>query len=155
MNYIIASIDPPFTVFGAPYSTGCPAQAISVDSSGALRSVVANLTYDNGSGVHGLAVSRDNRFVYSADDMGSSVWTHLYDPATNKAAVLQRSNVTGNPRHVVVSPQGHFVYVVLEETNQLAVFDRDETSGLIGAVKKTFALIPSGMTHFGVEIGTT
>lgn len=144
VNYIVASTAEPFTVFGAPYSTGCPGQVIKVGSSGILESVEANITYSSDSGTHGLALSSDNRFIYSGDDMGSSIWTHTYDEVSNKATKLQRLNVTGNPRHLAVSPQGSFIYVILEEINQLAVFNRDETTGLITRRNKTLSLLPSG-----------
>lgn len=72
-NYMIASTASPYVVFGAVYSTGCPAQMISVDSTGTLTAVVANATFDSGAGVHGLAISSDNKFLYSADDMGNAI----------------------------------------------------------------------------------
>jgi carboxy-cis,cis-muconate cyclase len=144
VNFIVASTAKPFTVFGAPYSTACSGQVIKVGSSGTLKSVEANITYGSDSGIHGLALSSDNRFIYSGDDMGGSIWTHSYDEATNSVSKLQQLNMSGNPRHLAVSPQGSFVYVILEQNNQLAVFNRDETTGLISGRNKTFSLLPSG-----------
>jgi carboxy-cis,cis-muconate cyclase len=146
VNYIVASNAEPFTVFGAPYSTGCPGQVIKVGSSGTLESAEANITYSSDSGIHGLALSSDNRFIYSGDDMGTSIWTHSYDEETTSVSKLQRLNVTGNPRHLAVSPQGSFIYVILEQNNQLAVFNRDETTGYLSGRNKTFSLLPSGKT---------
>ncbi|KAJ5591698.1 uncharacterized protein N7459_002067 [Penicillium hispanicum] len=107
-NFIISADTAPFTVF-----------------------VKANITYGSDSGVHGLALGPDNRFIYSGDDTGSSVWTHSYDEATKKVTNLQRLNVTSNPGHLVVSPQGSLVYVILEQDNDLAVFNRDKSTGLL------------------------
>ncbi|CAI7615755.1 unnamed protein product [Penicillium manginii] len=147
VNFIVASTAKPFTVFGAPYSTACSGQVIKVGSSGTLKSVEANITYGSDSGIHGLALSSDNRFIYSGDDMGGSIWTHSYDEATNSVSKLQQLNMSGNPRHLAVSPQGSFVYVILEQNNQLAVFNRDETTGLISGRNKTFSLLPSGYSN--------
>ncbi|KAJ5777258.1 hypothetical protein N7520_000504 [Penicillium odoratum] len=146
-NYIVSSTAKPYTVFGAPYSEGCPGQVIAVDASGTLESVKANITYSSDSGVHGLALSSDNRFIYSGDDMGSAVWTHSYDESTNTVSKLQRLNVTRNPRHLVVSPQGSFVYVILEENNQLAVFNRDKFTGILSGRNKTYSLLPSSYSN--------
>ncbi|CAI7628937.1 unnamed protein product [Penicillium pancosmium] len=147
VDYIVASNAEPFTVFGAPYSTGCPGQVIKVGSSGTLESVETNITYSSDSGIHGLALSSDSRYIYSGDDMGSSIWAHSYDEATTSVTTLQRLNVTGNPRHLAVSPQGTFIYVVLEQNNQLAVFNRDKRKGLISGRNKTFSLLPSGYSN--------
>ncbi|KAJ5128611.1 hypothetical protein N7526_006777 [Penicillium atrosanguineum] len=147
VNYIVSADTAPFTVFGAPYSAGCPGQVISVGSSGTLESVEANISYSSDSGVHGLALSADSRFIYSGDDMGGSIWTHSYNEATNTVTKLQRLNVSGNPRHLVVSPQASFVYVILEENNQLAVFNRDSTSGLLTGRNKTLSLLPTAYSN--------
>ena len=143
-NYVVSSTTKPFTVFGAPYSSGCPGQAITVTSSGTLKSIVANISYSTTSGVHGLALSSDNRFIYSGDDMGGAVWAHSYDATSNKVSKVQQLNVTGNPRHLVVSPQGSYVYVMLETGNKVAVFTRDSRTGRIAATNTTFSTIPPG-----------
>ncbi|KAL4947991.1 hypothetical protein BDW69DRAFT_102971 [Aspergillus filifer] len=144
--YIVSSTEPPFTAFGAPYSKGCPGQVITADATGTLRSVVANISYSSISGVHGLALSSDNRFIYSADDMGSAVWVHSYDAISNKVSMVQQLNVTGNPRHLTVHPHGSYVYVVLETSNEVAVFNRDLISGRLSATNTTFSLLPSGFS---------
>ena len=110
------------------------------------------MTYGSDSGVHGLALSADNQFIYSGDDMGGSVWTHHYDESTNTVTKLQRLNMTGNPRHLVVSPQGSFVYVILEQNNQLAVFNRNAMTGMITGRNKTISLLPSCMGPMLFEI---
>lgn len=72
------------TIFGVAYDSGCSGVAINVDAStGGLVEQIANLTYDASAGVHGLALAPDGEHVYSADDMGSRVWAHAYDGATN------------------------------------------------------------------------
>lgn len=58
----------PYSIFGVSYDAGCSGVAISVDSTGALVSQIANVTYDTSAGVHGLAISPDSRYIYSADD---------------------------------------------------------------------------------------
>ncbi|KAF1929970.1 3-carboxy-cis,cis-mucoante lactonizing enzyme [Didymella exigua CBS 183.55] len=148
-NYLTAASTSPYTVFAAAYSTGCPAQAIAVDDSGALQSSVADLTYSNSSGVHGLDLSSDNGFVYSADDMGNAVWVHSYDSTSQTAEEIQylAAPSGANPRHLAAHPDGQWVYVVYEEANSLAVYKRDNATGLLTDMNTTYSLLPSGYTN--------
>lgn len=104
---------------------------------------MASIPYSSIAGVHGLAFSADNKFIYSADDMGSAVWVHSYDAVSNKVSTIQQLNVTGQPRHVTVHPKGSYVYVVLEISNEVAVFNRDSVSGRLSG-NTTYSLLPSG-----------
>lgn len=140
----------PGTIFGVSYDAGCSGVAISVDSSGALVSQIANLTYDTSAGIHGLAISPDSQFVYSADDMGSRVWAHSYDGDTT----LNYSSVTGiqelagsGARHLVVHPNGNWLYVVYESANEIAVYSRDATTGELTNTNETYSLLPDGFTN--------
>lgn len=143
-NFIVASAAEPFTVFGAPYNSGCSSLAISVDS-GALNTSFASLEYDSAAGVHGLALSPVNDFIYSADDMGNAIWVHSYDNSSGVVEEKQKvSAPTGaNPRHLVVHPNGHFVFVLYEELSEIAVYSRDVASGQLTDTNTTYSLIPS------------
>jgi carboxy-cis,cis-muconate cyclase len=145
-NFIIGSTASPYTVFGVPYSGGCSGLAISVSDSGALQTTVANLTYSSAGGVHGLALSSDNKFVYSADDMGNAVWSHSFDSTTGVATELQylAAPTGANPRHLATHPNGKWVYVIFEELNELAVYSRDDSTGLLEFTNTTYSLLPSG-----------
>ncbi|OAG09778.1 3-carboxy-cis,cis-mucoante lactonizing enzyme [Paraphaeosphaeria sporulosa] len=150
-NFIAAARTPPYTVFGAPYSTGCAAHAVSVDSTGTLQSILANITYNGTSGVHGLAISPGADFVYSADDMGNAVWTHSFsdDNVTSTAQTLQYLPAPSgsDPRHLAVHPAGSWAYVVYEAANEVAVYARDEATGLLRDTNATYALLPEGFTN--------
>ncbi|KJK61777.1 Lactonase 7-bladed beta-propeller [Aspergillus parasiticus SU-1] len=149
LNYIASSSSSPYTVFGAPYSTGCSGQAITVDQSGALKSIVGNITYGNSSGVHGLAVNTDGSFIYSADDMGNAVWVHSFDKTTGAVEEVQylAAPSSANPRHLAMHPKGNYVYVIFEEANKLAVYSRDASTGKLTYTNTTYPLIPSGYTN--------
>ncbi|KAH8898446.1 3-carboxy-cis,cis-mucoante lactonizing enzyme [Thozetella sp. PMI_491] len=148
-NFIVSTTSDPYTVFGAPYSGGCASLAISVGESGMLEAAFANVTYDSAAGVHGLALSANNDFVYSADDMGNAVWAHSYDSATGTVEEIQyiAAPTGANPRHLIVHTNGLWVYVVYEELNQLAVYSRDNTTGLLTDTNTTYPLIPSSYTN--------
>ncbi|KAE8420814.1 hypothetical protein BDV36DRAFT_306303 [Aspergillus pseudocaelatus] len=149
LNYIVSSPSSPYTVFGAPYSIGCSGQAITIDQSGALQSIVGDITYGNSSGVHGLAVNPKGSFIYSADDMGNAVWVHSFDSTTGALEEVQylAAPSSANPRHLAVHPKGNYVYVVFEEGNKLAVYSRDTSTGKLTYTNTTYPLIPSTYTN--------
>lgn len=108
--------------------------------------MVANLAYSNSSGVHGLDLSPNNDLVYSADDMGNAVWVHSYDGASQAAKEIQylAAPSGAHPRHLAAHPNGRWVYVVYEEANSLAVYKKDDTTGLLTDTNTTYPLLPSG-----------
>jgi carboxy-cis,cis-muconate cyclase len=145
-NFVTALSKAPYTVFGTPYGSGCPTLAISTDSSGTLETTVANASYLDSSGVHGTALSPKNDFLYSADDMGNAVWVHSYDEATGVIREVQYLAAASgsNPRHLAVHPNGKWVYVVYEEANAIAAYERDTTTGKLEFHNETYSLLPSG-----------
>lgn len=155
-NFIVASTTEPYTVFGAPYSPGCASLAITVNS-GTLQSSFATLDYDSTAGVHGLALSPKDDFIYSADDMGNAVWVHSYNKSSGAVEEVQYITApTGaNPRHLAVHPNGGFVFVVYEELNEVAVYGRDVANGKLTSMNTTYSLLPSGMQEIGQISCTT
>ncbi|KAI8665301.1 hypothetical protein NCS56_00965800 [Fusarium sp. Ph1] len=148
-NFVTALSKAPYTVFGTPYGSGCPTLAISTDSSSTLETTVANASYLDSSGVHGTALSPKNDFLYSADDMGNAVWVHSYDEATGVIREVQYLAAASgsNPRHLAVHPNGKWVYVVYEEANAIAAYERDTTTGKLEFHNETYSLLPSGFTN--------
>ncbi|KAL1861647.1 hypothetical protein Daus18300_008763 [Diaporthe australafricana] len=137
--FVVADQHHPYNVYGTFFSSvkginaGC-GSVFSVDEGGALDAVIQNYTYFvNVSGVHGAALSPESRYLYSADDTGNTLWTHAVDRATGEVTAL--GNLTGptpgsDPRHVVVHPKGHYLYVILEGSSQLAQYMVDRGTGL-------------------------
>ncbi|KAF7534760.1 hypothetical protein G7054_g5952 [Neopestalotiopsis clavispora] len=148
-NFITSSTASPFTVFATAYGGGCPSQAISVDDTGALVAVFANATYDSSGGVHGTALSPNNDFLYSADDIGNAVWVHSYDAETGTVEEVQylAAASDSDPRHVTVHPNGQWVYVVYEAGNSVAAYQRDNTTGELTFDNTTYSLLPTGFTN--------
>ncbi|PCG88384.1 Lactonase, 7-bladed beta propeller [Penicillium occitanis (nom. inval.)] len=157
-NYIVAAMIEPYTVFGAPFNLGCSALAISVDAAGSLQSSFANITYDNRAGVHGLALSTQADFIYSADDTGNAVWVHSYNQSSAVIKEVQRISAPGgsDPRHIAVHPAGLFVYVVYEKSNELPVYIRNKSTGRLVNTNITYSLIPSSFSnsssYYGDEV---
>ncbi|RAO70373.1 uncharacterized protein BHQ10_006385 [Talaromyces amestolkiae] len=154
-NYIVAAIKEPHAVFGAPFNLGCSALAISVDAAGSLQSSFANITYDNRAGVHGLALSPQADFIYSADDTGNAVWVHSYNQPSAVIKEVQRISAPdgSDPRHIAVHPAGLFVYVVYEKSNELAIYTRNKSTGRLVNTNVTYSLIPSSFSNYSSYYG--
>lgn len=131
--YVAASAVEPHAVYGSFFgsSAGCGA-VMSVDESGALEAAIQNFTYSSSSGVHGVALSPDSKFLYSADDSGNSLWTHSIDASTGEVAYVNKlagPSTGSDPRHVAVHPSGEQLYVVLEGSSQIAQYTVDVFTG--------------------------
>lgn len=118
---------------------------ISVDSTGSLTAVIANVTYDSSAGVHGLALSSDNDFLYSADDIGNAVWVHSVNITSGEVAKVQylAAPTGADPRHMTVHPQGNYAYVVFEALSAIGVYSRDTTTGELTYTNTSYSLLPS------------
>ncbi|KAL1616532.1 hypothetical protein SLS56_011370 [Neofusicoccum ribis] len=141
--FVLSATKAPYNVYGDPF--GNCANVLSVDEDGALAAVAQNISYGTDSGVHGLAMSPDGAFVYSADDSGNAVWTHAVDAATGlltQVDSLAAPSTGADPRHAAVHPGGKFLYVVLEGANQLAQYSLDPATGVPTFTNVTFPLIP-------------
>ncbi|KAF9631847.1 putative carboxy- -muconate cyclase protein [Lasiodiplodia theobromae] len=142
--FVLGSHAPPYAVYGDPF--GNCANVLHVDAdTGALAEVAQNVSYASGSGVHGLALSPDGRFLYSADDSGNAVWTHEVDATTGlltQVSKLDGPSSGSNPRHAAVHPNGGFLYVVLEEANTLAQYRLNTEAGVPIFENVTYPLIP-------------
>ncbi|KAK8169837.1 hypothetical protein IWX90DRAFT_485728 [Phyllosticta citrichinensis] len=146
--HIIGSTVPPYNVYADPF--GDCANVVSVDGrTGALFAVAQNVSYMSGSsGVHGLALHPSGKYLYSADDSGNAVWTHSIANGTGLLDLVAKTDApsTGaNPRHAAVHPLGGFLYVVLEESNELAQYRIDQASGKPNFSDVTYPLIADGL----------
>ncbi|TVY55551.1 Carboxy-cis,cis-muconate cyclase [Lachnellula suecica] len=148
-NYVLASTESPYVVFGASYSTVCPAQMMSVESDGSLTAVIANVTHGSSAGVHGLALTSDNEFLYSADDTGNAIWVHSVNITSGEVAEVQylAAPTGADPRHMVVHPKGQYAYVVFEALSEIGVYSRDTATGELTYTNTSYPLLPSTYTN--------
>lgn len=148
-NFISVATESPYQVFGTPYGGACPSIVIAVDNAGTLGSVSGNVTYDTSAGVHGSDLSPDNKFFYSADDIGNGVWVHSYDSTTGTVEELQHLQAASDsdPRHITVHPNGGWAFAVYEAASSIASYERDNTTGLLTFTNTTYSLLPEGYTN--------
>jgi 6-phosphogluconolactonase len=83
----------------------------------------------NGAHTHGIAFSKDNRFVFVAELGLDRVYTYRFDPAKPSLAPFDPPYVNVNagagPRRLVLSPSGRFLYVNHETDSKVSVFAVD------------------------------
>jgi carboxy-cis,cis-muconate cyclase len=146
--FVVADPNPPYNVYGTFFGSdaGC-GTVLSVDESGKLEAAIQNYTYFSSSGVHGTAFSPDSKFLYSADDNGNTLWTHSIDQETGEVTLV--ANLTApssgaHPRHATVHPSGTYIFVIFEESSQLAQFSIDKDTGIPSFHNVTYSLLEAG-----------
>ena len=117
-------------------------------------------TVDPGLGPRHLAFHSGRDIVYVLNEIGSSLTTFAYDPASGALATLQTlstlpGDFTGNNScaDIHVAPSGRFVYSSNRGHDSIAIFAVDEASGTLspvghvpsgGGTPRNFALDPTG-----------
>jgi 6-phosphogluconolactonase len=83
----------------------------------------------NGAHTHGIAFSKDNRFVFVAELGLDRVYTYRFDPAKPSLAPFDppyvNTSAGAGPRRLVLSPNGKFLYVNHETDSKVSVFSVD------------------------------
>ena len=89
-----------------------------------------------------IHVSADGRFVYATNrGTYNQLVTLRVQPQTNQLELIQRVPVHGiEPREFALSPDGHFVLIANQKSNEIVTLRRDPASGLIGEVVSRLAL---------------
>jgi carboxy-cis,cis-muconate cyclase len=143
----MAASQAPYSVYSCTWGgTSSYVAMMQVSANGSIASRGQSLEYASGSGVHGLALSPDQRYLYSADDNGNAVWTHEVkaDGTLTYVGKLSAPSTGSDPRHAVVHPNGNYLYVVLEKSNQLAIYSIDPQTHLPSANSQVISVIPPG-----------
>lgn len=77
---------------------------------------------------------------------GNSVYVHAIDTSAERLKQIQHLDAPNDsdPRHLIVHPNGKWVYVLYETSNAVAVYGRDNATGLLTDTKTTHSLLPKG-----------
>jgi 6-phosphogluconolactonase len=106
---------------------------------------------------HAIRIDNTNRFVFVPHLGTDQVFQFLFDENTgrltaNTPPVLQLKPNTG-PRHLVVSPDNRFVYVLNELTGTVTALSLDAGTGLLKEVDSASALPPDTKLGPGMPRG--
>lgn len=146
----MADPNPPYSLYGSfnGGTAGCGA-VMSVDGDGTLVETIQNYTYASDSGTHGMALSPDSAFLFSADDSGNALWSHAVDAAAGGEVALV-GELAGpsdgaDPRHVAAHPNGTYLYVVLEAASEVAQYRYDAATGVPAYTNVSYSLLEDGL----------
>ncbi|WKN43109.1 lactonase family protein [Tunicatimonas pelagia] len=123
------------------------------------------ITTEPGSGPRHFTQSADNRFIYIAEELTSTVSVHTLDPKGKKTGQTQRVSTlpdsfadnntvaVSTVADIHLSPDGKFLYVSNRGHNSLAIYEVDERDGTLtpkghqstqGETPRNFAMDPQG-----------
>lgn len=87
-----------------------------------------------------IVVTRSGRFAYAANRDYDLLVSFAVDPKDGKLTTLARSSCGGKvPRDLALDPTEKWLLVANEQSDDIAVFARDETTGKLAETGKTFA----------------
>ncbi len=99
---------------------------------------------------HAILAAPSNRFVLHTSLGGDVIHQHRLDPGTGTLSPNDPPNVHvepgAGPRHLVFSPDGHFVYLQNELDGSIYVFPYAATSGTLAAPIEIASGLPDGFT---------
>ena len=128
-------------ILGASYG----ANLVSVNPIGADGRVgEPRQTIRTARNAHSICVDRTNRFVFAPHLGTDQVFQFLFDDAhgrltANTPPLLQMKAGTG-PRHIIVSPDNAFLYLLSELTGTVTTLALDSKTGLLSEVSSASAL---------------
>lgn len=107
---------------------------------------------------HMIAPDPQNKFVLATDLGQDRIYVYRFDPSTGK---LAPSDITpfvslpfgDGPRHFAFHPNGHWLYLLMEESSTIAFFHYNPDRGTLTA-QETISALPSGFagSSFASEI---
>ncbi|KAI5925010.1 Lactonase, 7-bladed beta-propeller-domain-containing protein [Camillea tinctor] len=124
--FVTARRTAPYTVYGNYYYGDARCSTVLSAGSGALSGILQEYDYAPGSAVHGTAFSPDERFLFSADTKGNSIWTHAVDSVSGTVSLVGRvpgPSADAHPRHLAAHSGGRYLYAVLEGSSQVAQYE--------------------------------
>ena len=101
-------------------------------------------TGENGSHLHMIKFSPDNKFMYIPDLGNDRLWVYQYDieqgTFTEPAKHFMLMNYGDGPRHMDFRPDGKFAYVINELSSTISVFSVNSGSGNLLPVQRISTL---------------
>jgi 6-phosphogluconolactonase len=107
---------------------------------------------------HMIAADPGNRFVLSVDLGQDRIYVYRFDVNSGKLTPSETTPFISfpsgdGPRHFAFHPNGHWIYVLAEESSTIAFFLYDSTHGML-TLQQTISSLPDGFagTNFTSEV---
>jgi 6-phosphogluconolactonase (cycloisomerase 2 family) len=105
-----------------------------------------------------IAADPANKFVLATDLGQDRLYSYAFDTSTGKLDSHGYLTLLGGvgPRHFAFHPNGHWMYVITEESSQIVFMAYDASTGQT-AIRQIHSALPPGFegTSFGSEIAVS
>ena len=115
-----------------------------IEANGYVNPVPAEAFPSGGKNPHSIVFDQSNKFVYVPQLGTDEIKIHTFNssqakPLSESASSLAFSKQQG-PRHIVISADNKFAYVITEMTGEVLVFSRDIKSGALTQIQAASSL---------------
>jgi len=136
-------------LFSASYG-GSQVAVNPVDADGIARAAAIQVI-PTGKNAHSIRVDRTNRFVYASNLGDNQVLEFLFDAKTGKLTPndppLLKALPDNGPRHIIISPDNKYLYVICELSGNIIQYAIDQEKGTLKELNYTGAVpADSGLT---------
>ncbi|GJH41021.1 6-phosphogluconolactonase [Capnocytophaga sp. HP1101] len=95
----------------------------------------------NGGGSAEIALSPDGRFLYTSHRLkNDGISIFAVDPHKGTIAKVGYQHTGVHPRHFALTPNGKYLLVANRDSNQIQIFERNLTTGLLTDTSRTIEL---------------
>jgi len=121
--YVIQELDGGITGFDYQNGKLSPKQTVSILPAG----------FEGKFGAADIHISPDGRFLYGSNRIDiNEIVIYSIDQNTGKLTFVARQSSLGKtPRNFVIDPTGNFLLAANQDTDNIIVFKRDQTTGLL------------------------
>ena len=142
--FVLAAKKPPYCVYTNPfYEHATYGSVYSVDSTGTLQKNIQNYFYSDKSAIHGMVFDSSETYLYSADMWANKVWTHKKnaDGTLELVGSVDAPDTQDHPRWVAIHPNDKYLYALMEQGNNIAVYKIDEETHMPVYTGKSYPLL--------------
>lgn len=101
------------------------------------ETTVLEKNYSNEPRAADIHISPDNKFLYASNrETANDISIFKILPEGNLAFVARMPTLGNGPRNFVIDPSGNFLLVANQKTNNIVVFARNKTTGLLSDTGK-------------------
>ncbi|KIK67800.1 hypothetical protein GYMLUDRAFT_81328 [Collybiopsis luxurians FD-317 M1] len=117
----------------------------SVKEDGSFDDHIQGIQFEEGATLHGFANTPDSKYMYIMDLGGNLVHTFTVHPF--KQINTTSPSISGaGPRHAVIDPTAHFLYLIDEEGLRVDQFSLDASTGALDYTNLSLPITPFGLT---------
>jgi 6-phosphogluconolactonase len=115
-----------------------------IEANGYVNPVPAEAFPSGGKNPHSIVFDQSNKFVYVPQLGTDEIKIHTFNSSQAKPLSESASSVAlqkqQGPRHIVISDDNKFAYVITEMTGEVIVFSRDIKSGALTQIQSASSL---------------